>query len=154
MNSDTNPEKLPRLHGALMPFLAFLLFAVLFFAVTKVFPADTAGLDNIGLFQKYSPYGGATFGLLSMIGMYIVYGLCALFRLTRFRVTAPILLILGYAPWAAFGYQLVFREPRYATIAKMIIAFAGKPLLYTGGAIVALGLVWLLITLIKPLFSK
>ena len=130
---------LPALHRGILPFLVFLLFAGLFFAGTKVFPANVADIYNeqvLSLFPKYVPFAGFAFGFLSLLGMYILYALRGLFGLKGSRLAMPLLLFLGYAPWAAFGYQLAFREPRYAMIAKAIIEFAGKPMLLAGGVVI------------------
>jgi len=140
-------KSLSWIHGPSMPFLALLVFAGLYFAVFKLFPASVADIDSeriLAPFQKYGAYAGAGVGLLSMLGMYIVYIFRSLFHLNRFGFSAPFVLMLGYAPWAAFGYQLVYREPRYATIAKAIISFMGRPLLYASSAMVILGFLWLL----------
>ena len=101
---------------------------------------DTAGIENqtiLEIFQKWSPFAGVAFGILSMLGMYIV----RLFGLRKIRIGGPILLILGYLPWLIFGYNLVYLEPRYATIAIAIIAFIGKPMLYASSALVGLGII-------------
>ncbi len=147
-----DPQPLPRLHGPLLPFLAMLLFAALFFAATRMVPAQTAGIENarvIALFEKYLPLTGVAFGLLSLLLMYLLFGLKALLGMGRSGLGAPVVLMLGYAPWAAFGYQLLYREPRYAMIAKAIIAFLGQPLMLSGMAMTGLGLVWFFFRLFK-----
>ena len=131
----------------LMPFLAFVLFALLFAGFSVGLKPDVAGIDNgqvVEIFKKWTPLAGAVFGLLSMLGMYIV----RLFGFRKFRLGGPLLLMLGYAPWLAFGYQLAYREPRYAMIAKAIITFLGKPMLYSGGAMVGLGALYFIAVLI------
>ena len=144
----TTKKPLSWIHGPSMPFLALLLFAGLYFAAFRLFPASVADIDGekiIAPFQRFGPYGGVAVGLVSMVGMYILYIFRALFRLNRFRFSAPLVLMLGYAPWAAFGYQLAYREPRYAMIARAIISFVGKPLLYAASAMVVLGLAWFIL---------
>jgi hypothetical protein len=136
-----------------MPFLAFLAFALLFAGLSLGLRPDLAGIDNaqiVTLFKKWTPLAGVALGFLSMIGMYLV----RLFGFRKLRLGGPILLILGYAPWLAFGYQLAYREPRYATIAKAIIAFLGKPMLYASGAMVGLGVLLLIVALILGSIKK
>jgi hypothetical protein len=153
----TTKKPLSWIHGPSMPFLALLLFAGLYFATFKLFPASVADISSERIlepFQKYGAYGGVAAGLLSMLGMYVLYIFRALFRLNRFRFSAPFVLMLGYAPWAAFGYQLVYREPRYAMIAKAIISFTGKPLLYAGSTMVVFGLTWFILNFFIRSASK
>ena len=131
-----------------MPFLAFLLFALLFAGFSLGLKPDMTGISNgemVDLFKKWTPLAGTVFGFLSLLGMYIV----RLFGFRKFRLGGPILLILGYAPWMAFGYQLAYREPRYAMIAKAIIAFLGKPMLYASGTMVGLGALFFIVVLIR-----
>jgi|GEM_PF-2096945 len=131
-----------------MPLLAFILFALLFAGFSFGLKPDVTGIDNdevIKLFKQWTPLAGAAFGFLSMLGMYIV----RLFGFRKFRLGGPILLILGYAPWMAFGYQLAYREPRYAMVAKAIIAFGGKPMLYASGAMVGLGVLFCFVVLFR-----
>lgn len=136
-----------------MPFLAFLLFALLFAGFSFVLKPDLMGISSgemVDLFKKWTPLGGAAFGFLSMIGMYIV----RLFGFRKFRLGGPILLILGYAPWLAFGYQLAYREPRYAMIAKAIISFLGKPMLFASGVMVGLGILFFIVVLVRGISKK
>lgn len=136
-----------------MPFLAFVLFSLLFAGFSVALKPDLTGISNgemVDLFKKWTPLAGVAFGFLSMLGMYLI----RLFGFRKFRLGGPILLMLGYAPWMAFGYQLAYREPRYATIAKAIIAFAGKPMLYSGGAMVGLGALFFIVALIGGRLKK
>lgn len=128
--------------NAIVPFLSLLVFAGLFFGYTQYFPPVTDDINNsqiLGIFQQYASYAGAALGVLSMILMYLLY---------LFRLRSPgLLLILGYVPWLAFGYDLVYVEPRYAEIAKAIISFLGEPMLYSSAVMVGLGLLWFIISL-------
>ena len=136
-----------------MIFLAVLVFALVFFLVTQQMPADPSGITNttiVTLFQQYTPYGGLAFGVLSLLLMGILAGVFRLVGISKLRFSRPLLVVLGFAPWVAFGYQLVYREPRYATIAKAIIEFLGEPLLYAGSALVGVGVLWLMVSLFKP----
>lgn len=140
-----------------MIFLSALLFALVFFLVTQQMPADPSGITNstmVTLFEQYTPYGGLAFGLLSLLLIALLAGIFRLVGFSRFRFARPLLVILGFAPWAAFGYQLVYREPRYATIAKAIIEYLGEPLLYAGSALVGVGILWFVVTLFRPSSSS
>lgn len=135
---------------AIMPFLAFIFFGLLFMAFGFTLVPDTTSLTNQGMidiFQKWSPYAGFVFGFLSMILMYII----RLFGLRRLRFCGGIIILAGFLPWLLFGYNLVYLEPRYASIAVAIILFLGKPMLYAGAVMVALGLLSFLLCLFgKP----
>ena len=140
-----------------MILLAALVFALLFFLVTQQMPADPTGITNstiVTLFEQYTPYGGLAFGLLSLLLIAILAGFFRLVGLSKTRFSRPVLVVLGFAPWAAFGYQLVYREPRYAIIAKAIIEFLGEPLLYAGSALVGVGVLWLIVSFFKPSSSS
>jgi hypothetical protein len=131
-----------------MPFLALIIFSAAFFVFSKTlhpFLGDIDTGDMLDKFQKYSPFAGAAFGILSMLLMYILYIFRRLFRLHKTRYSAPVVLILGYAPWLIFGYQLAFREPRYAMIARAIIAFGGVQMFYSSCVMVGLGILWLIV---------
>jgi hypothetical protein len=140
-----------------MILLAALVFALLFFLVTQQMPADPTGITNstiVTLFEQYTPYGGLAFGLLTLLLIAILAGFFRLVGLSKTRFSRPVLVVLGFAPWAAFGYQLVYREPRYAIIAKAIIEFLGEPLLYAGSALVGVGVLWLIVSFFKPSSSS
>lgn len=139
------------MHRAGFPFLALIVFAIAFAAVAKLFPADVRALSGekiVVTVARFSFAAGAAFGLLSMIAMYILYGIGAVTRLAKSRVFMPLILIICYAPWAAFGYQLVYREPRYTTVAKILIDLAGVPTLYAGTLMLGAGVVWLMLSII------
>lgn len=136
-----------------MIFLAALVFALLFFLVTQQMPADPSSITNstiVTLFEQYTPYGGLVFGLLSLLLIALLAGIFRLVGLSKTRFSRPLMVTLGFAPWAAFGYQLVYREPRYATIAKAIIEYLGEPLLYAGSVLVGVGVLCLVVALFKP----
>lgn len=129
-----------------MPFLAFLLFSMVFAGFSFFLKSDTTAVTNqemLTLFGKFSPLGGVVFGFLSMLVMYLL----RLFGLRKLRFSGPILLLLSFLPWLAFGYQLVYLEPRYASIAVAIILFLGTPLLYASAVLSALAILWFVILL-------
>lgn len=148
-SDEAKSAKLSFIHRGIMPFLAFIIFTLAFFAFSKTlhpYIADIDSGDIIDKFQKYSPFAGAVLGILSMLLMYFLYIFRALFKLNRIRYSAPIVLIIGYAPWLIFGYQLAYLEPRYAMLARAIISFGGFPMFYSGCVMVGLGVLWLIVT--------
>jgi hypothetical protein len=137
---------------ALMPLVSFILFSALFAGFCFGLKPDLAGIESqelIAFFQKWSPFTGAAFAFLSMLGMYII----RLFGLRRIKVGGALLIIIGFIPWLIFGYDLVYLEPRYAVIAIAIIAFLGKPMLYASAVMVGLGVIWLLLLIIGKIRS-
>jgi len=109
-------------------------------------PADPSGISSFSIvefFDQYAAYAGVALALLSLLVMILLYGLLAMVKLNRRRATRPLLVILGFLPWVVFGYQLLYREPRYANIAKAIIEYLGEPMLYSGLIVVAISLLWL-----------
>lgn len=147
-------KQLSRMHGAFTPFFAWIAFALAFFIITQAVPAETADISSYSIlefFKKYSHYAGVGIGLLAFLSMLILMGLATLFRLKNNRFFMPIILILGFFPWLIFGYQLVFVEPRYANLAKAIIAFLGQPMLYGSALMTGFGLLWLVaLFFLKP----
>jgi hypothetical protein len=145
----SNGAKLCFIHRGSMPFLALIIFSAAFFIFSKTlhpFLGDIDTGDMLDKFQKYSPYAGAALGILSMILMYILYIFRRLFRLHKTRYSAPVVLIIGYAPWLILGYDLAFLEPRYAMIVRAIISFGGKPMFYSSVVMAGLGILWLIVT--------
>jgi hypothetical protein len=147
--NESNGAKLCFIHRGIMPFLAFIIFAAAFFIFSKTFHPFIGDIDNseiIDKFGKYAPFAGVGLGILSMLLMYVLYILRRLFRLHKTRYSAPVVLILGFAPWLALGYQLAFREPRYAMIVRAIISYGGKPMFYSSIVMAGLGILWLIVT--------
>ncbi|MDD3861606.1 MAG: hypothetical protein PHP74_01825 [Candidatus Gracilibacteria bacterium] len=99
-------------------------------------------------FQKLAIYGGIIPLLDAMIFMYILYGLKILFRLKKFHILNPIIVMIVAGAWSAFGYHLAYREPQFTNIAKAIIIFTSKPILISSATIFGLGLIWLIIHII------
>jgi len=92
------------------------------------FGADPQILD---IFSKYGALFGVGLGVLMLISLFIWYGLASLLKLTRHRITVPIILLLVYGFWFLFGLKLAFFENGYATWANGIIYFTGRQLFYS-----------------------
>ncbi len=133
-----------------MPFVSFILFSTTFALTHYLVKPTSTGVTNsqiLSIFTMWTPLVGAVLSFLSMIGMYLV----RLVGLKKVKFCGPMLLVLGYAPWMIFGYQLVYREPRFTPIAIAIIEFLGKPILYAGAALTTIGLLWFFISLIRTI---
>jgi hypothetical protein len=140
------------LMGASFPVLVFFLFALLFFGIHKygvVVPTDIQNEQILSIFSKYSAFFGAGIGLLSMIGLYILFVLCMIFGCNVRRITSPLLTLLVSGAWAGLGYQFVFLEPRNTDIARAIIDFCGAPLLWSSAIIAGLSIIWLVVNLVR-----
>jgi len=126
------------------PLLMAILFAAVFLGASFLLKTETPEIQNqliLEIFKKWSPYVGIVFGLLSMILMYLLW----LFGLRKIKIGFSIALIIAYIPWIIFGYELVYKEPRYTEIATAIIIFLGKPMLYASAFMGGLGVLLLII---------
>lgn len=138
--------------GASFPVLIFLLFSMLFFGITKYFAISPTDIQNekiLSIFSQYSAFFGVGIGLLSMIGLYILFMFFMVFGKNARRFTSPFITLLITGAWTGFGYQLVFLEPRNTDIARAIIDFCGLPLLWSSAVIAGLSFIWLIINLIR-----
>lgn len=130
-------------------FLSVIIFCLLFVAIfylgidsaiknyntanSKVpsivnFGADPQILD---IFSKYGALFGVGLGVLILISLFIWYGLASLLKLTKHKITIPIILLLVYGFWFLFGLKLAFFENGYTTWANGIIYFTAKQLFYS-----------------------
>jgi hypothetical protein len=143
------------LQNALIPFLStilfFVLFAIIFLAnQSSAIKSYGAGDSQaLGIFSSYGLFFGLIFCAISLAGMYILYAIASVTKLTRYGFTNPIILILGYAPWLIFGIQLVFFEKKYIDLAKAIIYFEGYPMLYSSLIVVILAVALLVLSFLK-----
>lgn len=77
---------------------------------------------------------GPVAGLLSYVLVGILNTLRRLFRLRRNAILHPIVVLVSITPWLLFGWQ-VTGEPRYTPIARAVIDFAARELLW--GSLIA-----------------
>lgn len=101
------------------------------------------------IFIKYGLFMGIGVGLIIMILSYILYGILALVRLTKFKLTNLILNFLAYLFMLIFGFELVFLENRYTTLANAIIAYIGYPLFYTSIIVLIFITTFIVLSIIK-----
>lgn len=132
--------------------LAWLVFAAAFFAFSKtmvVAPTDVTNYQVLEIADRYASYVGVALGLVTFLVTGLVYLVLRLFRVKALRIAALDVTALGYGVWLAFGYDLVYLEPRYAEVARAIITYLGKPMLYSaaivcGGAVAGAALTFAL----------
>jgi hypothetical protein len=154
---DTKEIKLPFIFRSAMLVIVAIIFAVIFGVITIIMPADVkafADEEKVMMAVKYILFGGLPFALLSLIGMYVAYGILGLVGLKKNRIRAPLIISLGFIPWLIFGYNLVYLESRYTLVAKIIIDLLGKPLLYAGAAATVLGAILLIAAVVTGLIRK
>jgi len=101
-------------------------------AALKDFASANYRMEDI--FTKYGIYAGIIFAVVSWIVLGMLEGIASLVGLGKWKYVNIILSLIVFGGWLAFAVQLVFIEPRFTSIAKAIIFFTGKPLLYASGA--------------------
>lgn len=152
INSDPLSRTAKRSAGWHILLLAWLVYAGAFFACSKflVMPAtDLTNYQLLDLGNKYAQFAGAAFGLASFLVIGIVYLLIRLFiKAPQRRLVAHILTVLGYAPWLVLGYDLVYREPRYAQVAIAIIDYLGQPMFFSAAIVCGIALLGMVLGLV------
>lgn len=119
--------------------LAWFAFAGAFFAFSKSSVKPVPDITNYRLLEygpKYGPFAGVALGLAAFLATGVVYLVIRLIRKRPSRPVALVLTAVGYSAWLLFGYDLVYREPRYAEVARAIITYLGKPMLYSAAVVV------------------
>ena len=97
---------------------------------------------------------GIALGLVTYLATGAVYLLARLFRMGARRLVALVLTALGYGAWLALGYDLVYVEPRHTEIARVIITYLGKPMLYSATLVCGLAALGIVATLVAPKRAK
>ena len=137
--------------------LAWIVFGAAFFALSKtmVKPANDITSDQlIEIAGRYSSFVGIGLGLVAYLVTGLVYLIIRLFRLKARRFVALVLTALGYSAYLVFGYDLVYRERRYAEVARVIITYLGKPMLFSAAIVCGLAVLGVLLTLLLKLLLK
>lgn len=132
-------------HSALFPLFTFFVYAGFFYLLFNgdIRVPDMSNNEIVGIFQKYGVYAGLIIAFLSMLIMYVLYGIKKLVRLGKLGIINPIILALSFLPWYLFANQLVYHEKRYTDIARGLISFLGEPMLDATYLIFILSLLWL-----------
>lgn len=149
--------KKPFPHGAYFPLIALILFAGTFYISQILLEPSGEEITNsmiLDIFEKYSSLFGIGIAILSMITSYIIIGLKKLFRMGKFAILNPLVLILSYLPWLIFAIQLKYFENRYTDLAKAVIDYTSVPMLYASIGVLAISLIWFLIEFLKIFKGK
>ncbi|MBP9750478.1 MAG: hypothetical protein KBC95_01380 [Candidatus Peribacteraceae bacterium] len=81
---------------------------------------------------------GPLIALISFLIMGVLNGVRRLVRIRGVRVLHLLVILAGLAPWLILGWQLVLEEPRYTSLAIVVIDVFARPLLL--GSLIATGL--------------
>jgi hypothetical protein len=130
---------------------SWVLYASVFFAVSKGLDTSASDITNFelrGIADTYGAYVGVALGLLTYLVTGIAYLALRLFRAKDLRLAAFAVTAAGYAVWLAFGYDLVYVEPRFTQIANVIITYLGTPMLYSSAIVVGAALLGVVASLI------
>ncbi len=96
---------------------------------------DDIGNSQIQNIARQAAWGiGPVFGLATFILAGLLNLLRRIVRLRRVPLLHPVIVLLSVAPWLFLSWQLT-GEPRYTPIARAIIDFAARELLW--GSLVA-----------------
>ena len=147
----TKGDTTGRTSGWYVLLLAWIAYAAAFFLFSRTMVKPAADITNYQLLAygpKYGPFFGAAFGLAAFLVTGLVYLIARLFVRRARRALACLLTALGYGVLLAFGWDLVYREPRYAEVARAIITYLGKPTLYAAEIVSGLALLGAVLSLI------
>lgn len=149
-----------------IPFLAFVLFGVIFAIIFSVHQAagkvqytsmnqkslairDFGSADAqtvMNYFTSYGMYAGVIFGIFTIIISYIIY---ALARISKWNGAAGVGLLVAYGLFAFYGYEFTFLGPGTVTWANGITAFIGPPLLVSSILMSIIGLVFITLAILN-----
>ena len=144
-------KKAGRTSGWYVLFLAWIAYAIAFFAFSKTVVKDAPDVTNgqmLDLAHRYASFLGIGLGLVSFLVVGLLYLIVRLIMRRSSRLVALILTALGYAPWLVLGWDLVYREPRYSEVARAIITYTGKPMLYAAAIVCGVALIGVPLTLV------
>lgn len=156
--SDTKADKLSatKNSGWYVLLAAWLIFAVaylIFFKTSVQPPTDVTNAKMLMYGGKYGAFLGIALGLAAYLATGLAY-LIARFLTGQRRLAALLLTAAAYGAWALFGYDLVYLEPRYAEVARAIITYTGKPLLYASVLVVGLCLLGTVGCVVRLVLAK
>lgn len=159
-------ERKTLLSPALIPLIACVLFALAYavaflalkqtgfdsfdYVIKRIPSIRLYGMDTANQLRGYAGtwgvFVGAALSIVSLVIAYILYGLFAIIRLTKFRWVSPLVSILVISPLGVYGYLLSATEPRTA-IAATVVYFLATPVWYAALAaiilVIALSLLFL-----------
>ena len=139
------------LGSAWFPFCTALVLAgvtVVAFAMLKPSP-DVIGNYEIASIAKIAGWAiGPVIGLLSLILAGILNLIRRIVRLRKVALLHPIIVLLSVGPWVVVAWQLT-EEPPFTPIARAVIEFAARPMLW-GSLVACLFVIVLSIPLLLP----
>ncbi|TSC79225.1 MAG: hypothetical protein G01um101425_725 [Candidatus Peregrinibacteria bacterium Gr01-1014_25] len=115
-------------------------------------PTLDSGVSNTQLLDAFRIAGwaaGAVMGIVSFLLMGVLNLLRRMFRLRKIAVLHPIIVLVGVTPWLAWGWQLLFVEPRFTPFARLAIDVIGRPM-FVGSAVASLLAIVLALVLLLP----
>lgn len=111
-------------------------------------------MNIANIFSAYWVFLGWTLGLVSMIGLYLLFFIKLLFWLRRFTLLNPFVYMIIYGGLFWLGYFLAYFEPRYTDIGRWIIDHFSRPLMYASWAIIGFSSLWLIYLIIRKISWK
>lgn len=132
------------LASAWFPFFISLVFAGVTVAAYAVLQPNGEDIGNSELQRIATIAGwaiGPVAGLLSLIVAGILNVIRRIVRLRKVRLLHPLVVLLSVGPWLVLSWQLT-EEPRYTPIARAVIDFAARELLW--GSLIACALTLIL----------
>ena len=139
------------LGSAWFPFCTALVLAgvtVVAFAMLKPSP-DVIGNYEIASIAKIAGWAiGPVIGLLSLILAGILNLIRRIVRLRKVELLHPAVVLLSVVPWLVCSWQLT-EEPPYTPLARAVIEFAARPMLW-GSLVACLFVIVLSIPLLLP----
>ncbi|MDP2690805.1 MAG: MFS transporter [bacterium] len=150
----------------LMAFLFAIAFAVLFYlrkdtademfstlinAVPSIRNYGMGAVEKVrNIIPVYGALVGVGFALVFMLMSLLFQFVLFVIRLSPFRWSVPLSLLVGLAPLVLFGGDMVYYSARFTALSGGIIIYLGYPLLYTGLIIAGISALLFL----ASLFSK
>lgn len=113
-----------------------------------------AGEKIQSIFTGYAPFIGFVFGLASLIGMYILYGLISLFRLSKFYWLNPVIAALAIIPWWFLVDRIIVLEKFFPGLGRGVIAGISVPLIFSVSICVSLCAAWFVIAIILSIVNR
>lgn len=132
--------------------LTFLLLAAVATAsyfFLKPTGADISNSEIIRIFTLIGWFTGLAITVLSLILFGVLKLLQKIFGLSASLMASALVLLLSILPWLIFSWVLL-GEPRYTNIAKAIIDFIARPMLWGSLAASLFVVIFGLIAILSP----
>lgn len=145
------------LGGAGFPLFSFFIFGLVFLAVNiymKPVAPDITNEKIKSIFETFARYFGFVFAFISLVGMYVLYGLKKLFWAGKIYWLNPLIAMAAIFPWWFFARQMMYFEKRYTDIGRGAITYFGQPLDMAVKLFIALSFAWLMIAIILAIKNR